>query len=119
MLYGAELQCVRGSAAAPAGSARGFVEPALGREAEEQRNGEDAHADIQESRLGGRVSIPPHEDADPRQHEPRDEQAHHSGRLLRSVNRRTPFLKSSVERASTLVTTPAAIPSSNESESSL
>src|SRR5215213_343546 len=125
MLYGAELQCAGGLASAPMAwrprplSARVLVEPALRRETQKQRDGENAHAGVEEPWLGGRVSIPPDEDADPRHDHSRDEQTRHSGRLRRSVNRRTPFLKSSVDRASTFVTTPAAIPSSNESESSL
>src|SRR5436190_14352976 len=119
MLYSAELQSsdrLVGRADSPL--LRLVVEPASG-EPHEQRDGDDAHARVHEPRLGGRVAIPPYEDTDPGEHQPGEEKPRHSGRLRRSVKRRTPFLKSSVERASTLVTTPAAMPSSNERESSL
>src|SRR5688500_4036731 len=118
MLYGPELQWSDRLGGPTSRSAPPPVHPALG-ESQQQGDEDDPHARVHETRLGGAVAIHPYQQADPDQHEAGDEQPRHSGRLRRSVKRRTPFLKSSVDRASTFVTTPAAMPSSNERESSL
>src|SRR4051794_34280363 len=94
------------------------AEPAFGHEPEQQGDGEDRHPRDHESRLIDDIAVAPHCDPDQRQREPREQESLHSGGSLRWVKRRTPALKSSVARASTLVTTPAAMPSSNDSESS-
>src|SRR5687768_8060478 len=119
MLYEPELQWPDRLGGCDGSLSGRLVEPAPGNEAHEQRHGQESHPGVHHARLVGGIAVPPDADADQRQQNAGDEQAGHSGRLRRSVNRRTPFLKSSVERASTLVTTPAAIPSSKERESSL